>query len=105
MAWERRGKHRYYYRVSKRSGRVVRKYFGSGQRAEEAAMADANRRTAHRACRQFQSAKRCFLKRVDAAVTAGIAPIDLLFRATLIGAGYWQHERGEWRRRRNVSIN
>jgi hypothetical protein len=41
------------------------------------------------------------LKMIDAAVTAGIAPIDLLSRATLIGAGYWQHERGEWRRRRH----
>jgi hypothetical protein len=96
MGWERG---RYYTRSRKVNGRVVREYVGTGDVAEQAAMIDA-------IARQGREAGRAAM----AELTALAAPLDdlaeltdLLARAALAAAGYRQHHRGEWRKRRGRS--
>jgi len=98
MAWE---KGRYYTRSRKVNDRVVREYLGTGEAAEQAARLDAS-------ARQQREARRAAL----AELTALDAPLDdlaerteLLARAALAAAGYRQHRRGEWRKRREHSEN
>ena len=100
MAWERRGQHEYYYRVRKVDGRVVRTYVGRGLHAELAAREDAERR-AHRQAEKERLARLVAeLDAADATLIKFIDGCDLLMKATLTTAGYHQHSRGEWRRRR-----
>ena len=99
MGWEtRRGRGRYYTRSRREGGRVVREYVGTGPIAELAAQADA----LHRQLRAVERAQR-------QAVRMLAAPPELqrldrlvmeLYRASLLVAGYHQHARGAWRRRR-----
>ena len=86
MAWERG----YYYRVRRENGRVVREYVGRGRVAELMAKLDALDREKEREER-----------RLDADLEALIETTDLLARAALVAAGYHQHKRGEWRKRRD----
>jgi hypothetical protein len=96
MGWERG----YYYRVSKVNGRVVREYVGRGRVAELAAQLDALERQK----RQLQALdlrrQKDELAALDAEVKALEQTTDLLARAALLAAGFHQHKRGEWRKRR-----
>jgi hypothetical protein len=93
MSWETRGRHRYYYRSRRVGGRVVREYLGTGDRAAEAAAADAERR-------RHEEADRAAVAALDAAADELDALADLIARAALLAAGYHQHARGPWRKRR-----
>jgi hypothetical protein len=96
MGWERG----YYYRAKKVAGRVVRQYLGAGPAAVQAALADAFRRE----LRQLQLAQRrresAGLQAQANAVRAFLRRTELLARAALLAAGYRQHKRGEWRKKR-----
>lgn len=104
MAWERRGNRHYYYRSRKIAGRVVREYVGGGVHGEVAAALDAGRRQererARAAERQVQEQFR----------TAALPHQELerlttaLLRAALTDAGYHQHDRGAWRKRRDHTV-
>src|SRR6266508_5922658 len=101
MGWEVRGGRRYYTRSRKVNGRVVREYIGAGPVAELAAAADALRRADRRADAE---ARRAAQARWQAALTPSLElsrTIDLLTRATLLAAGYRQHARSSWRRKRH----
>ena len=90
MSWETRsGRGRYYTRSRKVAGRVRREYVGSGLLAELAAAEDA----LHREARER-------LEALDAPLLALDALTGALYRAALVAAGYRQHKRGEWRKRR-----
>jgi hypothetical protein len=92
MAWETRSNgRRYYYRVRRVNGRVVREYCGGGERGMAAAEADRARALEKKAKRDFDD--------IDADYAALIRITDLLFRAYHEAAGYHLH-RGEWRKRR-----
>jgi hypothetical protein len=96
MAWERG----YYYRVRKVEGRVIREYVGAGRVGELAAQFDALKRAEReeqRACRRAAMAE---LEALDAKVGVLIELTDLAARSALLAAGYHQHKRGEWRKRR-----
>ena len=103
MAWETRQRGgRYYTRSKKIGGRVIREYVGTGLAGELAAALDARRRAERQA---EQAAWRRDLERIKSA----IAPleefcdtVEVLARASLLLAGYHQHNRGEWRRRRET---
>lgn len=96
MAWERG----YYYRVRKVNGRVVREYFGAGKVAELAAQMDALERERRRLeALELRQAKEERLA-LDAELKVMTERIDLAARAALLAAGFHQHKRGEWRRRR-----
>jgi hypothetical protein len=102
MSWEtRRGHGRYYTRSRKVNGRITREYVGTGLVAELAAQHDAEARA-----QQLAERKRLQHEAVRWASTA--APLTELSRlldgltaAALIAAGYHQHHRGVWRKRRH----
>jgi hypothetical protein len=101
VGWEARERGgRYYARSRRVDGRVVREYVGGGLLGELAAAADAagRRRRAEAA-----AALRAVRERDEAALAALAdfgALLDGLAAALLVGAGYHQHNRGEWRKTR-----
>ena len=93
MGWD---KGRYYTRSKKINGRVVREYCGTGELAKLAAEIDAIKR----ADREARHVEKEELDALDASVRDLDEMADLLARAALLTAGYRQHKRGEWRRKR-----
>jgi hypothetical protein len=96
MGWERG----YYYRARKVNGRVVREYVGSGYVAELSAQMDAALRADREAERAAWREEKAGLERLDAEVERLVELTDLVARAALLAAGFHQHKRGEWRKRR-----
>lgn len=101
MAWETRGgRGRYYTRSVRVGGRVVREYCGTGKRGEAAAESDSRRRAERDAHREEIRAVLGHVADVDDRVRALCDATDAVVRAALLSAGYHQHDRGAWRRRR-----
>jgi len=79
---------------------VVREYVGTGTLAELVAQADAEER--HR--REEETAawrkERELMEALEAQVEELCEVSEVLARAALVAAGYRQHARGEWRKRR-----
>lgn len=97
MSWERRARGGLYYTRSRReNGRVVREYVGTGLAAERAAAEDLARRekaeTHHRHAATWLEQ--------EASLAELLAAASELARQTLNDAGYHQHHRSEWRKRR-----
>ena len=97
MGWERG---RYYTRSRKVDGRVVREYIGSGYDAELIARLEALRREEREEERAARQAERAELNALDAPLDRLFQETELLARAALVAAGFRQHKRGEWRKRR-----
>jgi hypothetical protein len=97
MGWD---KGRYYTRSKKINGRVVREYVGSGEVAELAAQADAVNRTLREAEQKARRAEKAELEALDAPLSELNDLADQLACAALMAAGFHQHKRGEWRKRR-----
>lgn len=102
MAWEKRERGgRYYTRSRKEGGRVVREYVGTGPVAELAAQMDAcARQRREDEARAFRE-ERERLEALTVPVEELCEAAELLARAALVCAGYRQHDRGEWRKRRD----
>jgi hypothetical protein len=98
MGWDRG---RYYTRSKKVNGRVVREYVGTGRVAVLAAQLDAQERERRRLDALALRAEKAELDALDAGVEALIDSTELVARAALLLAGYHQHKRGEWRKRRD----
>ncbi|MBF6590684.1 MAG: hypothetical protein IVW57_09155 [Ktedonobacterales bacterium] len=101
MGWETR-QHggRYYTRSRKVNGRVVREYVGAGVVGELAAQRDELERAKRQAEAARLQRERAQLAERDALMRDYCQQVDALMRAELRAAGYHQHDRGEWRRRR-----
>ena len=101
MAWERG----YYYRVRRENGRVAREYVGRGPVAELSARLDelAREKDRHEKGLNAETLRneKAKLDALDADIEAMIETTDLLARGALEAAGYHQHKRGEWRKRRD----
>jgi hypothetical protein len=97
VGWD---KGRYYTRSRKANGRVVREYVGSGEAAELAAQMDATNRAKRETEREARRAEKAELDALDARVTELDELADQLAHAALMAAGFHQHKRGEWRKRR-----
>ena len=97
MGWERG---RYYTRSKKVNGRVVREYLGSGRVAELAAQLDTTERERRDNERAQQKLERDRQRAVDEPLEELVALVELLARAALRAAGFHQHKRGEWRKKR-----
>src|SRR5262249_51180929 len=97
MGWD---KGRYYTRSKKVSGRVVREYVGAGRLAELAAERDALLRCRRRAEREAAAVERGELEALGGPLNELHDLAELAARAALRAAGYHQHKRGEWRKRR-----
>jgi hypothetical protein len=100
MAWESRDGRLYYYR-SRRDVRKVRKeYCGSGLTGALAeGKADqecAERKEQHRRTEEWRKAWEADCRALEEFDRL----VDMAVRASLSQAGYHQHQRGEWRRRR-----
>src|SRR5262249_40027631 len=91
---------RYYTRSKKVNGRVVREYVGTGRVAELVAQMDAIERRQRQEERDALRAERAELDSLDAPLDELNDLAELLTRAALLAAGFRQHKRGEWRKRR-----
>lgn len=103
MAWETRQRgSRYYTRSHRIRGRVTREYFGAGEQGEQAAWQDRLRRDAQaeekmRACQQRERSAQA-----EKVLAVYCQQVETRLREALAAAGYHQHDRGEWRRRRGI---
>jgi hypothetical protein len=100
MAWETRGRGRYYYRRRKVDGRARRIYLGKGPAAQLAARMDAIQRQVQRARHATERQLRQRWAELDHSADDLSAVARLLTRAALQLAGFHQHARGTWRKRR-----
>ena len=91
-----------YYTTRTVQGRKIRTYIGRGSVAEQAA-AEARRRQAERQ-KRTQARRDLIQRHTDGAhgIVTFTRAIDMLTRSTLISVGFYQHRRGEWRRRSDV---
>ena len=99
--WERRERGGLYYtRSRKEGGRVIREYVGGGILGELAAQMDAleRERREDQAARWKEEQEE--LDALEADVKELSEASELLVRAALLASGYRQHNRGEWRLRR-----
>ena len=102
MAWERRRENWYYYRPQWIQGRVVKVYVGRGPEAEAAAREDAARRAERAARRQAAAVDRLREEPAGDLMAELDNQVKAMLRTALVAAGFHQHARGQWRRRRNV---
>jgi hypothetical protein len=103
MAWESRKNGRSYYTRSVRiNGRVTREYIGAGPVAEAIAGLDYHDRLARTDAQQKARADRVELDRMEALAVKYGAEVSTAVATALTEAGYHRHERGNWRRKRNI---
>ena len=101
MAWQQRGRGLYYTRSRRVDGKVKRTYVGSGPVAQLAAALDAGHRAQRLATTAAKQTLIARLKTVDELTSEFDECVAILTEATLLAAGYHQHDRGQWRRRHN----
>ena len=99
MAWEQRGSQTYYYRSVRRHGRVTKDYLGTGPLADLSAAEDAERRAQHHTAAEAWRKERAALDALDRQIDAWWDLDTVLVKATLYREGYYQHDRGAWRKR------
>lgn len=99
--WESRKRGgRYYTRSRKVDGQVVREYVGTGPIAEFAAQMDALDRERREEEAAVWREEKERLEALARPVEELCEAAELLVRAALVAAGYHQHKRGEWRKKR-----
>jgi hypothetical protein len=99
MAWEQRGTQRYYYRSVRRNGHVTKDYMGTGPLAEICAAEDAERQAQRQAEAEAQHQEQAARDALDRQIDAWWDMSTVLLKATLYTEGYYQHDRGAWRKR------
>jgi hypothetical protein len=100
MPWDKRGEKRYFYTAERVNGRPVRRYVGAGPAAELAAAADDLLRVERAAAARERRDEQARHEEAESPLRELCEMTDLLTRAALLGAGFQQHDRGQWRRRR-----
>ena len=99
--WEKRERGGLYYtRSRKEGGKGIREYVGRGPLAELAAETDALRRLRREEEAKAWRRERETLEHLDQTVEELYKAAEILARAALYAAGYHQHHRSEWRKRR-----
>jgi hypothetical protein len=99
--WEKRERGGLYYTRSRKvDGRVVREYVGGGLLGQLAAQMDADKRRRREQEAAAWKAERERIQGLEAPVAQLCEAAEILARATLVAAGYRQHNRGEWRKQR-----
>jgi hypothetical protein len=91
----------YYYRSRRIGGRVVREYIGTGNVAGLVAQLDEIEREKKRCQAEDLKIQRDRARALEEPFERIDEVAELLGRAALAAAGYHQHKRGEWRRKRN----
>ena len=100
MAWERRGDKQVYYRSRRINGQVKKIYLGSGPRAQIASEHDRLQQEE----KSREQATRKLIEALDSQTDTLNQTTKTLVKAHLLLAGYHQHHRGEWRKRRRQII-
>ncbi len=102
--WERRERGGLYYTRSRKEGggRVVREYIGGGVLGEFAAQQDAEKRRIRKEEAATWREERKSMEALDKPVEELCRAAEILSRAVFVAAGYHQHNRGEWRKRRGT---
>ena len=90
----------YYYRARKEAGRVVKEYAGAGHLAVVRQSIDEQLRAQARREADARRATLAAFEAEEEPLADLCRRVEALARATLLGAGYRQHHRGDWRRRR-----
>jgi hypothetical protein len=102
MPWVVRGDRKYFYQSARVGGRRTKTYLGSGPLAEEVAAAIDRRRRE----RAWERAQVLADEQRHALAVAPLEELcqltDLLMKAALVNAGFHQHARHAWRRRRHA---
>jgi hypothetical protein len=99
MAWEQRGSQTYYYRSVRRHGHVTKDYVGTGPLAALSAALDAERQAQRQAEAEARRQARAALDALDQQIDTWWDMSTVLLKATLYAEGYYQHDRGAWRKR------
>jgi hypothetical protein len=99
MAWEQRGPQTYYYRSVRRQGRVTKEYVGTGPLSVLVAAEEAERRAQRQAEAETWRQEQAALDALDQQIDAWWDMSTVLLKATLYTEGYYQHDRGKWRKR------
>jgi len=99
MAWEQRGAQTYYYRSVRHNGHVTKEYLGTGPLAALSAAEDTDRQAQRQAEAEAWRQERAALDALDRQIDAWWNAGSVLLKATLYAEGYYQHDRGEWRKR------
>jgi hypothetical protein len=100
MPWKTIKRRAYYYRNRRVGGRVVSEYVGTGEVAELVARLDAAERAERDQARAGERADRERDGEVEGMLDDLVARARGEAARMLEAAGYRQHKRGEWRRRR-----
>jgi hypothetical protein len=96
MAWERRRNNLYYYRVHRQGNRVIKRYFGSGEKGRDAAAEDeAKRELAKETVRQYCEQQQHLITLEEDLNEVGKLA-DQLLTAQLLCSGWKKHHRA-WR--------
>lgn len=107
MSWETRNGNRYYYSAQRIGGRVVKRYIGHGEGGATLAAMDWGYRAQARLQRYEEQRPIIeLMARLHRWERRGIAfceKVDKVMRVSLLSAGYHQHKRGEWRKRRKAT--
>jgi hypothetical protein len=97
MAWECRGKRKYFYRSVRREGRVRKEYYGSGEVGKLAAEVEAFRR-AEREAQRNEARVKSGLLQIALSRTRELTQMCVLLASTaLLGAGFHRPSRHKWR--------
>ena len=100
MSWQQQGNFRYYYQTKRdNEGRRLKLYCGRGPQALQAYQLDLEAR-AKRRCKQRHEAK---LQDLDRLTQEFFQATRILAHATYYSHGWYQHHRGEFRRRRTIT--
>lgn len=106
MAWETRkgAKGKYYTRSRRIDGQIQREYLGCGETARLSAESDRVAREAQTFLYKQRLQQQEQRATIYAAILAPLDGLDILCQVAiqreLEAAGYHQHDRGEWRKRR-----
>ena len=100
MGWSKRGSKTFYYRkVRTAPGRWETRYVGGGPSADAAAHCDVEWKKTRVAERNRRHEERDRFAAAAAAVWQLNSIANTLTRAAMILSGFYQHDRGRWRRR------
>jgi hypothetical protein len=101
MAWEDRKGKSYYYTKEREGSKVVSRYVGSGEVAQLIGQFSALRREEDRERRAEIAAERNAMLAADRAVDDVMSLANELMQEALQAEGFHQHDRGEWRKKRD----
>jgi hypothetical protein len=87
----------YWYHSKRSGGRITKEYIGRGEWCALAAQLDESERHAESEARDALQARHAA---IDGQIEALCAVADRMVRETLEAAGYHQHARSQWRKRR-----